>query len=113
MDLTAFPRTRLCNLPTPLYALDGLTKELSGSQGGPRIFIKRDDLSWLAMGGNKARQLEFYLGEAIDQGADTVITTGAIQSNQSDGSSGPGAGKRTRCLRRRFSRAQEAHTPRP
>ncbi|MBT3307170.1 MAG: D-cysteine desulfhydrase family protein [Alphaproteobacteria bacterium] len=81
MDLTAFPRTRLCNLPTPLYALDGLTKELSGSQGGPRIFIKRDDLSGLAMGGNKARQLEFYLGEAIDQGADTVITTGAIQSN--------------------------------
>ncbi|MDA0306302.1 MAG: D-cysteine desulfhydrase family protein [Proteobacteria bacterium] len=77
MDLSAFPRTRLCNLPTPLDPLEGLTREL----GGPKLFIKRDDMTGLAMGGNKARQLEFYLGEALEQGADTVITTGAIQSN--------------------------------
>jgi D-cysteine desulfhydrase family pyridoxal phosphate-dependent enzyme len=77
MDLSAFPRSRLCRLPTPLEPLDGLAKVL----GGPRIFVKRDDMTGLAMGGNKARQLEFYLGEAVDQGADTVITTGAIQSN--------------------------------
>ncbi|NQV82596.1 MAG: D-cysteine desulfhydrase family protein [Rhodospirillales bacterium] len=77
MDLSAFPRTRLCNLPTPTDPLESLSKEL----GGPKIFIKRDDLTGLAMGGNKARQLEFYLGEALDQGCDTVITTGAIQSN--------------------------------
>ncbi len=77
MDLSAFPRARLSRLPTPLEPLDGLTREL----GGPRLFIKRDDMTGLAMGGNKARQLEFYLGEAVDQGADTVITTGAIQSN--------------------------------
>jgi D-cysteine desulfhydrase family pyridoxal phosphate-dependent enzyme len=81
MDLSAFPRTRLCRLPTPLEPLEGLNKELSGTGGGPRLFIKRDDMTGLAMGGNKARQLEFYLGEAVDQGADTVITTGAIQSN--------------------------------
>ncbi len=81
MDLSAFPRARLCTLPTPLEPLEGLSRELRGSRGGPRLFIKRDDMTGLAMGGNKARQLEFYLGEAVDQGADTVITTGAIQSN--------------------------------
>jgi D-cysteine desulfhydrase/L-cysteate sulfo-lyase len=64
-----------------LEPIEGLARELGGTRGGPRLFIKRDDMTGLAMGGNKARQLEFYLGEAVDQGADTVITTGAIQSN--------------------------------
>ncbi len=81
MDLSAFPRTRLCNLPTPLDPLERLSKELGGPRGAPSLFIKRDDMTGLAMGGNKARQLEFYLGEALEQGADTVITTGAVQSN--------------------------------
>ena len=49
--------------------------------GGPDLFVKRDDCTGLAMGGNKARQLEFYLGEAVEQGATTVLVTGAIQSN--------------------------------
>lgn len=77
MDLSRFPRTKLCNAPTPLDPLKNLSKLL----GGPNIFIKRDDMTGLGMGGNKARQLEFYLGEALAQGADTVISTGAIQSN--------------------------------
>ncbi len=77
MDLSTFPRTPLCRLPTPLEPLENLTRVL----GGPRLLIKRDDMTGLAMGGNKARQLEFYLGQALDQGADTIVTTGAIQSN--------------------------------
>ena len=49
--------------------------------GGPRIFIKRDDLTGLAEGGNKTRKLEYLMAEAIAQGADTVVTLGAAQSN--------------------------------
>jgi D-cysteine desulfhydrase family pyridoxal phosphate-dependent enzyme len=54
---------------------------LSGELGGVQLFIKRDDCTGLALGGNKARQLEFYLGEALANGCDTVISTGAVQSN--------------------------------
>jgi D-cysteine desulfhydrase/L-cysteate sulfo-lyase len=54
---------------------------LSESLGGPRLWVKRDDCTGLSMGGNKVRQLEFYLGDALEQGAETIITTGAVQSN--------------------------------
>ena len=54
---------------------------LSRSCGGGRLFVKRDDCTGLAFGGNKARQLEFYCGEAVAQNADTVLITGAVQSN--------------------------------
>ncbi|MEW6510262.1 MAG: D-cysteine desulfhydrase family protein [Bacteroidota bacterium] len=67
----------LAHLPTPLEALDRLTKHL----GGPRILIKRDDQTGLALGGNKARKLEFLVGDALSQGADTLLTAGAVQSN--------------------------------
>jgi L-cysteate sulfo-lyase len=70
-------RLRLAHLPTPLERLERLSREL----GGPRIWVKRDDLTGLAGGGNKTRKLEFLLGDALDQGADTVMTTGAVQSN--------------------------------
>jgi len=56
-------------------------KNLTAALGGPEIFIKRDDCTGLAMGGNKARQLEFYLGAARAQKADTILITGAVQSN--------------------------------
>lgn len=49
--------------------------------GGPELWIKRDDCTGLAMGGNKARQLEYYIGQALEQNADTLLTTGAVQSN--------------------------------
>jgi D-cysteine desulfhydrase family pyridoxal phosphate-dependent enzyme len=77
MQLGNLPRVRLANLPTPLEQAPRLTEFL----GGPRIWIKRDDLTGLAMGGNKARKLEFLLGQARDQGCDVVITVGAVQSN--------------------------------
>ncbi len=77
MDLEKFPRVRFCHSPTPLESLENLTKEL----GGPILYIKRDDCTGLATGGNKTRKLEFLIGEAIEQGADTIITLGAVQSN--------------------------------
>ena len=71
------PRIRLAYLPTPLEELPRLTKAL----GGPRLYIKRDDQTGLAGGGNKARKLEFSVAEALRQGADTLITLGGVQSN--------------------------------
>jgi len=72
-----YPRVALAHTPTPLECLTNLSDHL----GGPRIWAKRDDCTGLAMGGNKARQLEFYIGDAIANGADTLLTTGATQSN--------------------------------
>jgi len=63
--------------PTPLVEL----KRLSAKLGGPRIFIKRDDNTGLALGGNKTRKLEYILGDALARSADTIITAGAVQSN--------------------------------
>ncbi len=63
--------------PTPLEPLLNLSKEL----GGPTIWVKRDDCTGLAVGGNKTRKLEYLLGEALSEGADTVVTFGAVQSN--------------------------------
>lgn len=77
MDLTRFPRVRLSHAPTPMEPLDNLSKLL----GGPRLWIKRDDCTGLALGGNKTRKLEFLLGAALAEGADTLITQGAVQSN--------------------------------
>lgn len=77
MHLARFPRIFLAHLPTPLERLDRLSKEL----GGPEIWIKRDDCTGLSTGGNKTRKLEFLMAEALAQGADSVITQGATQSN--------------------------------
>ena len=77
--LEHFPRARLAHLPTPLEPLSRLSQYL----GGPDLWIKRDDQTGLATGGNKARKLEFLLGDALQQGADTLITTGGPQSNHS------------------------------
>jgi len=71
------PQITLAHLPTPVEALPRLSAEL----GGPRIFVKRDDQTGLALGGNKTRKLEFLLAEAQAHGAKTLITAGAVQSN--------------------------------
>ena len=71
------PRIRLGYLPTPLEELPRLTQAL----GGPRLFIKRDDQTGLAGGGNKTRKLEFTVAEALRQGVDTLITVGGVLSN--------------------------------
>jgi L-cysteate sulfo-lyase len=77
VPLSHIPRAKLAHMPTPLEHMPNLTALL----GGPDLYVKRDDCTGLAMGGNKARQLEFYFGEALRQGADTAIITGAVQSN--------------------------------
>ena len=77
MLLSGFPRVQLAHLPTPLEILPRLSEEL----GGPEIWVKRDDCTGLATGGNKTRKLEFSMGEAQERGADTIITVGAVQSN--------------------------------
>lgn len=71
------PRAQLAQLPTPIHPLENFGKELNG----PELWIKRDDLTGLAGGGNKTRKLEFLVGDAIESGADTLATIGAIQSN--------------------------------
>src|ERR1700735_5658630 len=77
MHLARFPRVKLFPAPTPLHRLDNLSRELRG----PEIWIKRDDCTVVATGGNKVRKLEFLIGEAKAQGATHVVTQGAVQSN--------------------------------
>ena len=77
MHLARFPRIRFAHLPTPLEPMPRLGEAL----GGPALWVKRDDCTGLAGGGNKTRKLEFLLGEALQEGADTLVTHGAVQSN--------------------------------
>ena len=77
MHLARFPRVRLFPSPTPLEKLENLSRVL----GGPDIWIKRDDCTVVATGGNKVRKLEWLIGEARAQGADHIVTQGAVQSN--------------------------------
>lgn len=76
-SIAKLPRISLGNYPTPLTE----AHHLSAVLGGPRIIIKRDDLTGLALGGNKCRKLEFVMADAKQKGIDTVITTGSSQSN--------------------------------
>lgn len=77
MNLAKFPRRRYTEGVTPIEKLENFSKAL----GGPTIYIKRDDLLGLTSGGNKTRKLEFLMADAIAQGADTILTCGAVQSN--------------------------------
>ncbi len=71
------PRVSLAQLPTPIHRLENFGRQLNG----PELWIKRDDLTGLEGGGNKTRKLEFLVGDAIEAGADMLVTAGAIQSN--------------------------------
>ncbi len=75
--IASIPRTRLCSGTTPLEPMPNLTRHCGGAQ----LLVKRDDCTGLAFGGNKVRQLEFYLGEAQARDADTILITSAVQSN--------------------------------
>lgn len=77
MQIASLPRRRYTPHATPIQKLSRLSAHL----GGPEIWIKRDDLTGLAGGGNKTRKLEFLVADALAQGADTLITVGAVQSN--------------------------------
>lgn len=75
--LSDFKRVSLCHQPTALEEMP----RLSGLLGGPRLWIKRDDCTGLATGGNKTRKLEFLMADALELGADIIVTQGAVQSN--------------------------------
>ena len=77
MLLPDLPRIPLANLPTPLEEAPRLTEAL----GGPRIFLKRDDLTGMGLGGNKVRKLEYLLADALKQNADVIVTGAGPQSN--------------------------------
>lgn len=75
--MKTLPRLKFAHLPTPVEAMP----RLSAALGGPNLLVKRDDQTGLALGGNKTRKLEFLLAEAQANGARTLITAGAAQSN--------------------------------
>jgi D-cysteine desulfhydrase family pyridoxal phosphate-dependent enzyme len=77
MEIHEPPRVQIAHLPTPLEPLPHLSEHL----GGPELWIKRDDQTGLAFGGNKTRKLEYLVADALDKGARTLITRGARQSN--------------------------------
>ncbi|WP_293904726.1 D-cysteine desulfhydrase [Phenylobacterium sp.] len=82
MHFARFNPIRFAHLPTPFEPLPGLTEHLARpGGGGPAVWVKRDDCTGLAGGGNKTRKLEFLLGDALANDADTLVTQGAIQSN--------------------------------
>lgn len=87
MNLERFERFPLAHLPTPLEPLKRLTAYL----GGPSIWIKRDDCTGLAGGGNKTRKLEYLLPDALARGVDTLVTIGGIQSNHTRQTAGAAA----------------------
>lgn len=94
MHLARFPRVRLGHLDTPLEPMPRLSAHL----GGPMLWVKRDDCTGLATGGNKTRKLEFLMGDAQAQGADTVITQGATQSNHARQTAAAAARLGMKCL---------------
>ena len=75
--LEKVPKIDLCLLPTPIVPLKRLSEHLEG----PQIYMKRDDLTGVAFGGNKNRKLEYLLADALKQNTDVIITEGAINSN--------------------------------
>lgn len=77
IDFERFPQVALCHRPTPIEPMLRLSEHLAG----PTFFVKRDDCTGLAGGGNKTRKLEFLVGEALRQNADMLVTQGAVQSN--------------------------------
>ncbi len=88
------PRIPLAHLPTPLEEMP----RLSAALGGPRIFMKRDDQTGLATGGNKTRKLEFTVGQALRDGVDTLVTMGGIQSNHCRQTAAAAARNDLRCI---------------
>lgn len=78
MDLSRFPRLNLFPRPTPLEEMVNLRRAIGCK---PRLFVKRDDTTAVALGGNKTRKLDFVMADAAAQGADVIITAGGVQSN--------------------------------
>ena len=98
------PRFQLAQLPTPIHRLENFGAQL----GGPQLWVKRDDLTGLEGGGNKTRKLEFLLGDAIEKGADMLVTAGAIQSNHTRQTAAAAARSNLKCALLHFGWTKDA-----
>lgn len=104
LELGGQPRVSLAQLPTPLHRLENFGESL----GGPELWIKRDDLTGLEGGGNKTRKLEFLVGDALDAGADMLVTAGAIQSNHTRQTAAAAAKYKLKCALLHFGWTHDA-----
>lgn len=98
------PRAPLAQLPTPIHRLENIGRQLNG----PELWIKRDDLTGLEGGGNKTRKLEFLVGDAIQAGADMLVTAGAIQSNHTRQTAAAAAKCNLKCALLHFGWTKDA-----
>lgn len=104
LELDKRPRVSLAQLPTPMHRLENFGRRLMG----PELWIKRDDLTGLEGGGNKTRKLEYLVGDAIDSGADMLVTAGAIQSNHTRQTAAAAAKCRLKCALLHFGWTNDA-----
>jgi len=98
------PRAGLAQLPTPIHRLKNFGKQLNA----PELWIKRDDLTGLEGGGNKTRKLEFLVGDALESGADMLVTAGAIQSNHTRQTAAAAAKCNMKCALLHFAWTEDA-----
>ncbi len=104
LELNRRARAPLAQLPTPIHRLENFGRQLNG----PELWIKRDDLTGLEGGGNKTRKLEFLVGDAIQSGADMLVTAGAIQSNHTRQTAAAAAKCNLKCALLHFGWAKDA-----
>lgn len=97
-------RVPLALLPTPMHRLENFQRAIDG----PELWMKRDDLTGLEGGGNKTRKLEFLVGDAIEQGADMLVTVGAIQSNHTRQTAAAAAKHNLKCALLHFGWTEDA-----
>jgi 1-aminocyclopropane-1-carboxylate deaminase len=102
--LAAKPRVILAQLPTPIHRLENFGRQLKGQE----LWIKRDDLTGLEGGGNKTRKLEFLVGDAVENGADMLVTAGAIQSNHTRQTAAAAAKCEMKCALLHFGWTKDA-----
>ena len=106
--LSEFPRAEVAVLPTPIHRLDRFAAALGPGFEQCELWIKRDDMTGFEGGGNKTRKLEFLAGDALDVGADTLVTIGAIQSNHTRQTAAVAATLGLRCALLHFAWSEDA-----
>ncbi len=102
--LSRWPRAPLALLPTPIHPIDNFSRQL----GGPEVWVKRDDLTGLAGGGNKTRKLEYLVGDELLARADMLVTVGAVQSNHTRQTAAAAARHNLKCALLHFGWAEDA-----
>ncbi|MEE4300659.1 MAG: D-cysteine desulfhydrase family protein [Pseudomonadales bacterium] len=106
--LADYPRARVAVLPTPIHRLERFADALGSGFEQCELWIKRDDMTGFEGGGNKTRKLEFLAGDALERGADTLVTIGAIQSNHTRQTAAVAAAIGLRCALLHFAWSEDA-----